>query len=150
MTGVQTCALPIFKSKTGAAPTSCRCSHVCSLNSAGFCLDFGVHFSSTISTGLFLGLSRDRAENFSFALAVALTPAVVAKEGYRFMKAYSAPTSHAGPLADLLLPDILGLVFSFAAGLIALRWLSQWLEADRWDVFGYYCLFAAGMVFIVG
>ena len=118
----------------------------------GLCLPFrGFSRSgSTISTGLFLGLSRDRAENFSFALAVALTPAVMAKEGYRFMKAYSAPTSHAGPLADLLLPDILGLVFSFTAGLIALRWLSQWLEADRWDVFGYYCLFAAGTVFIVG
>jgi len=39
--------------------------------------------------------------------------------------------------------------FSFLAGLIALRWLSRWLEAGRWKFFGVYCLVAAGLIFII-
>ena len=41
------------------------------------------------------------------------------------------------------------MVFSFAAGLIALVWLSKWLEEGRWKYFGYYCLVAAGVVLLV-
>ena len=39
------------------------------------------------------------------------------------------------------------MLFSFLAGLVALRWLSQWLETGRWQWFGVYCLAAAGVVF---
>ena len=55
----------------------------------GVCLPFRGFSRSgaTISSGLLLGVSRRRAEEFSFALAVVLTPAVIAKEGYRFMQA---------------------------------------------------------------
>ena len=42
---------------------------------------------------------------------------------------------------------LVGLVFSFLAGLLALRWLSSWLETGRWFWFGVYCLVAAGVVF---
>ncbi len=41
------------------------------------------------------------------------------------------------------------MVFSFLAGLVALRWLSQWLETGRWQWFGVYCLVAAGVVFFL-
>lgn len=118
----------------------------------GLCLPFrGFSRSgSTISTGLFLGLNKERAEDFSFALAVVLTPAVLAKEGYRFLKVHTISASHTGNLVNLVLPDILGMIFSFVAGMIALRWLSRWLEKGRWHLFGYYCLFAATVIFIVG
>jgi hypothetical protein len=55
----------------------------------GTCLPFrGFSRSrSTISTGLFLGLDKARVEEFSFALAVVLTPVVILKEGYRLLKA---------------------------------------------------------------
>ena len=46
-----------------------------------------------------------------------------------------------------LLP-VIGLGFSFLAGLVALRWLSSWLEHGRWQYFGYYCLCASAVVFI--
>ena len=36
---------------------------------------------STISTGLFFGIERLRAEEFSFALAVLLTPVLIVYEG---------------------------------------------------------------------
>lgn len=107
----------------------------------GICLPFRGFSRSgaTISAGLFMGVDRIRAEEFSFALAVVLTPAVIVKEGYRLLKA-------AGPSVDMLSlvgPSLLGLVCSFVAGLLALRWLSAWLERGHWHWFGYYCLFAS-------
>ncbi len=117
----------------------------------GLCLPFrGFSRSgSTISTGLFLGLDKERVEEFSFALAVVLTPAVIVKEGYRLVKAHEASLAHSASLFDLTWPSLVGMVFSFAAGLGALRWLSRWLEHGRWHLFGYYCLFASVAVLVV-
>jgi undecaprenyl-diphosphatase len=41
---------------------------------------------------------------------------------------------------------LLGAVVAFFAGLLALKWLSRWLEAGRWYLFGIYCLVAAAAV----
>ena len=41
------------------------------------------------------------------------------------------------------------MVFSFVAGLLALKWLSRWLEGGRWKFFGYYCLVAAAGVLVL-
>ena len=43
--------------------------------------------------------------------------------------------------------SLLGMVFAFLAGLVALRWLSSWLEEGRWYLFGIYCIVAACVVF---
>jgi undecaprenyl-diphosphatase len=40
------------------------------------------------------------------------------------------------------------MVFSFAAGLVALRLLSALLEGGRWKYFGFYCIGAAAVVFV--
>jgi undecaprenyl-diphosphatase len=116
----------------------------------GLCLPFRGFSRSgaTISVGLLLGIARVKAEEFSFALAVVLTPPVIAREVLRLLKAHTvtAPTQGAH-LAGLFLPGIMGMVFSFLAGLLALRWLSRWLEQGRWQFFGYYCLAAALFVF---
>ena len=110
----------------------------------GFCLPFrGFSRSgSTISTGLILGLSREKLEEFSFALAVVLTPPVIAHEGLRLLKANKVAGVHV-PILHLLAPSLVGMVFSFAAGLLALKWLSQWLEGGRWKLFGFYCIAAS-------
>ena len=114
----------------------------------GLCLPFrGFSRSgSTISTGLLLGVDKQRLEEFSFALAVILTPAVIVKEGYRLLKAQEGSLAHAGGFFHLVGPSLVGMGFSFIAGLLALKWLSRWLENGRWHLFGYYCLFAAVMV----
>lgn len=116
----------------------------------GLCLPFRGFSRSgaTISTGLALGISRRRAEEFSFALAVALTPVVVLKEGWRLVKA--PPAAVTGDLGHILMPCMLGMALSFAAGLAALRWLSNWLEHGRWGWFGVYCLLFAAVVLWVG
>ena len=104
---------------------------------------------STISTGMLVGTSKERAERFSFALAVVLTPAVVGLEALRLIKASHEATT-VGASIDLhasVVSSILGMVFSFLAGLVALKWLSSWLEQGRWYLFGIYCLLASGIVF---
>lgn len=115
----------------------------------GLCLPFRGFSRSgaTISTGLALGVSRQRAEEFSFALAVILTPVAIGKEGYRAIHAQAAaPAGHALGLAHLLAPSLLGMILSFLAGLVALKWLSSWLERGRWHYFGVYCLLASAVV----
>jgi undecaprenyl-diphosphatase len=47
-------------------------------------------------------------------------------------------------------PCVVGMVLSFAAGWLSLKWLSRWLEHGRWHLFGYYCLVAAAAVIIAG
>jgi undecaprenyl-diphosphatase len=99
---------------------------------------------ATISTALFCGIPRMRAEDFSFALAVALTPPVIALELYRLLKAHDG--SGSASLADQLKPGLVGMVFSFAAGLAALKLLSRVLEWGGWKYFGYYCVAASAGV----
>ena len=105
---------------------------------------------ATVSTGLLAGIARDRAEAFSFALAVVLTPAVIVKEGWRFYKASLASGHALHDWLPLLAPSLVGMVFSFIAGLVALRWLSRWLEAGRWQYFGFYCLAVSAILFAFG
>jgi undecaprenyl-diphosphatase len=115
----------------------------------GFCLPFRGFSRSgaTISTGLILGLPKQKLEEFSFALAVVLTPPVIAREALRLIKAHAL--SGQGSVLHLFVPGLVGMVFSFAAGLLALKWLSRWLEGGRWKFFGCYCLVAAAGVLLV-
>jgi len=98
---------------------------------------------STISIAMLVGAGKEGAEQFSFALAVILTPAVVALEALRLGKAAAA--THIDLKASVA-SSLLGMIFSFFAGLLALRWLSRWLENGRWYLFGIYCLLASGVV----
>jgi undecaprenyl-diphosphatase len=138
----------------------------------GLCLPFrGFSRSgSTISTGLLLGLPKQKLEEFSFALAVVLTPVAIVREAWRLVQsealAAAGPDAHltkvqiakeglrqlqdafsaGGSGGDFLVPGLIGLVVSFVAGLLALLWLANWLEGGQWKIFGYYCLAAAAAV----
>ena len=108
---------------------------------------------STISTGMLVGAAKERAERFSFAMAVVLTPVVVGIEALRLEKARRAavtlgsPASMAIDLHTSIVSSLLGMVFAFLAGLVALKWLSSWLESGRWYLFGIYCIVASAVVF---
>lgn len=109
----------------------------------GLCLPFRGFSRSgaTISVGLLRGVARMRLEEFSFALAVVLTPAVVGREAMRLIEKKGAAHLHV-TFHDFL-PSLMGMGFSFVAGLIALAVLSKLLENGKWWLFGIYCLFAS-------
>jgi undecaprenyl-diphosphatase len=117
----------------------------------GLCLPFRGFSRSgaTISTGMLTGASKERAERFSFAMAVIITPLAIGKETLRLLKASHEATTAGAPvdLHGTVLLSLLGAIFAFLAGLIALRWLSAWLEQGRWYLFGIYCIVASGVVF---
>ena len=112
----------------------------------GLCLPFRGFSRSgaTISTAMLGGVGKAQAEDFSFALAVILTPPVIAREALRLIHA-----QHANPAASLSSAagmSIFGALCAFVAGLLALKWLSRWLESGKWYWFGIYCLLAAAGV----
>jgi undecaprenyl-diphosphatase len=111
----------------------------------GLCLPFRGFSRSgaTISVGILQGIKKVRVESFSFALAVILTPLAIGREALRLHHADTSGFAHAA------LPSLLGALFSFLAGLLALKWLSSWLERGRWYYFGIYCLAASIVVFIL-
>jgi undecaprenyl-diphosphatase len=112
----------------------------------GLCLPFRGFSRSgaTISAGMLAGATKSRAETFSFALAVVLTPPVVFREAMRLV--HSQHISGTANSASAVLPSLAGAVLAFFSGLLALRWLSRWLEGGRWYLFGIYCLVAAAVV----
>jgi undecaprenyl-diphosphatase len=108
----------------------------------GLCLPFRGFSRSgaTISSGMLLGVSKPQAERFSFALAVVLTPPVVVRE---ILRLRHATNLNPGELSSVALLCVLGAFVAFLAGLVALKWLSRWLESGRWYLFGIYCLLAS-------
>lgn len=118
--------------------------------SQGFCLPFrGLSRSgTTISVGMLQGVSRQRVEEFSFALAVVITPPAIAKELLRLLKT-TADTASPHHFLHLMGPGLFGMAGAFVAGLLALRLLSSWLEKGHWAWFGYYCVAFSGFVFFL-
>jgi undecaprenyl-diphosphatase len=117
----------------------------------GLCLPFRGFSRSgaTISTGMLTEAPKDRAERFSFAMAVAITPLAIGREAMRLLHATheAAATGTPVDLHGTLIFTLLGAAFAFLAGLVALKWLSNWLENGRWYLFGIYCLAASAVVF---
>jgi undecaprenyl-diphosphatase len=113
----------------------------------GVCLPFRGFSRSgaTISTALLCGVPRRLAEDFSFALAVLITPAAIGRYVLRLLKDKSFQSWD--EVATLLAPGFVGMLFSFAAGYVALKLLSTALEHGRWKYFGFYCLAAAAVLF---
>jgi undecaprenyl-diphosphatase len=113
----------------------------------GLCLPFRGFSRSgaTISVGLLSRLPRRFAEEFSFALAVVLTPPLIVRQTWKLLDSREAAGM---PLLDLLLPGLVGMVLSFVAGLAALRLLSAVLEGGHWAIFGLYCLAFAAVIFV--
>jgi undecaprenyl-diphosphatase len=111
----------------------------------GLCLPFRGFSRSgaTISSAMLAGVPKLLAEEFSFALAVILTPAADGRELLRLLR---AEHGNAANLAAVMMPSLLGAFLAFLAGLLALKWLSRWLENGRWYWFGVYCLLAAAGV----
>jgi undecaprenyl-diphosphatase len=113
----------------------------------GLCLPFRGFSRSgaTISAALLCGTPRRLAEDFSFALAVVLTPPVIVYELLHLLR--KEAWGSRDELLHLLGPGLVGMACSCLSGLAALRLLSAVLEQGRWRYFGYYCIAASLVVF---
>ena len=101
---------------------------------------------ATISGALLADGDRIPVESFSFAIVVAITPLAIAREFYRLLTTESGVHTI---LATAIAPSLLGMACAFFAGLVALNWLSRWLEQGRWYWFGIYCLAASVVVAVL-
>ena len=93
---------------------------------------------TTITAGLFRGLTREAAARFSFLLSI---PAVVLSGGYEAVNPGSGKTPGAGLTG-------VALVFAFVVGLASIHWLMRWLSHHSTFVFIYYRI-ALGVLLIV-
>ncbi len=96
----------------------------------------------SISTGLFLGLTRESAARFSFLMA---TPITAAAGAYEFVKLIKGD---AGATVDLL-PLIVGMVAALISGLAAIHFLLRYLRTRSLLIFVIYRLVLAAIVVVV-
>lgn len=83
---------------------------------------------ATISTGLFLGYTRESAARYSFLLAI---PAVLASGFYEMTKIGSDTTAAWGP-------TLLATVIAFFVGIAVIAWLLRYLVTHTFKVFVLY------------
>jgi undecaprenyl-diphosphatase len=92
---------------------------------------------TTITGGLFRGLTREAAARFSFLLSI---PAVVLSGGYEALKSHDK-TPGVGLTG-------VALIFAFVVGLASIHWLMRWLSNHSTFIFVYYRI-ALGVLLIV-
>jgi len=93
---------------------------------------------TTITAGLFRGLTREAAARFSFLLSI---PAVV------LSGVYEAVHHHKGHSPGAGLTGI-AVVFAFVVGLASIHWLMKWLANHSTFIFIYYRI-ALGVLVMV-
>ena len=95
---------------------------------------------ATIIGGMLCGLSRGAATEFSFFLAV---PTLIAAGGYDLIK--HRQEFAAGDAAVLAV----GLIVSFIAALICVRWLLRFIATHNFNVFAWYRIVLGVIILIV-
>ncbi len=96
----------------------------------------------SISAGRFAGLAREPAARFSFLMA---TPVIA---GAAIFEARKLATGDAGVTVELV-PLLVGMIASFATGVLAIRFMLRYLQTRSLTVFVVYRLVVAAVVIIV-
>ena len=91
---------------------------------------------ATIASGVGLGLRREAAATFSFLLAIPVIGGAGILELKDLLDADADGSALGTPLPVLLL----GAAIAFVVGLVALRWLLNWLRQGRIQRFAYWCI----------
>ncbi|MEA2077733.1 MAG: undecaprenyl-diphosphatase UppP [Candidatus Marinimicrobia bacterium] len=95
---------------------------------------------STVSTGMFLGMPREKVAKFSFLMALPLI------FGATIMKAKDAFATEGFIWSGI----IIGTVTSFLFGYFAVKWLLRAIIKGRLYMFGFYCLIIGFLAIIFG
>jgi len=94
----------------------------------------------TMTTGLFLGFSRESAAKFSFLLSAPIIAGAGLYKGYGLLKT--------GLPSDERLPFILGFLTAAITGIIAIKFLLQYLQKHNFFIFIWY-RFVVGFILIL-
>ena len=97
----------------------------------------------SISAGLFLGLTREAAARFSFLMA---TPVVAGAGAWEARKLLSHDATAPNPEMHLV---VIGFLAAAVAGLLAIRFMLEFLKRQPVTVFVVYRVLAAIAVFLV-
>jgi undecaprenyl-diphosphatase len=95
---------------------------------------------TTITAGLFRGLTREAAARFSFLLSI---PAVVLSGLYEAVKHANDKHGPGGGLTGV------AVLFAFIVGLASIAWLMRWLTSHTTFVFIYYRIGLGVLLFVL-
>ena len=96
----------------------------------------------SISAGRLAGLDRSSAARFSFLMATPITAGAIIFEARQLITGEASVTIAPGPL-------IVGLIASFVSGLIAIRFLMEYVRTRSLDIFVVYRIGLAALVVVV-
>lgn len=96
---------------------------------------------ATISGGLIMGLTKDEAVRFSFLLSIPVLLGAGLKKLFDVRQALFS--------TDFGLPLLLGCVVSFITGLLAINFLIKYLKTHNLNVFIWYRIVLAIIIFLV-
>jgi undecaprenyl-diphosphatase len=99
---------------------------------------------ATISTGLFLGVTREKAARFSFLLSIPVTLGAILKRMATAVHEFHAVP----PSTSVLWFYLVGLVFSTIIGYYSIRFLLDYVKRSSLAVFSYY-RFALAAVLVI-
>jgi undecaprenyl-diphosphatase len=96
---------------------------------------------TTITVGMLSGVRRESAARFSFLLGIPAVIAAAVKEGYELR--------HLGPISsELALAFVVAILVSGIVGYLSVRFLLRYLATHRLDVFAWYRLALAAVVWL--
>lgn len=95
---------------------------------------------STVSTGIFLGMPREKVAKFSFLMALPLI------FGATLLKGKEALAIEGFPWAGI----IVGTITAFLFGYFAVKWLLKAIISGKLYMFGFYCLALGFLAIIFG
>jgi undecaprenyl-diphosphatase len=99
---------------------------------------------ATISTGLFLGISREEAARFSFLLSVPITLAAILKRMATAVGEFQATP----PSNEVVIFYLVGLLFSTVFGYYTIRFLLDYIRRSSLAVFAYYRFALAAVIIL--
>lgn len=94
---------------------------------------------STISTGMILGVAKEKMVEYSFILGI---PAILVANVVELKDAVQV-----GAELDIL-PTIIGILVAASVGVACIKLLQWILKKDMWKYFGFYCL-VIGVITII-
>jgi undecaprenyl-diphosphatase len=94
----------------------------------------------TISTGIFRGIKREKTAEFSFLLSL---PAILGASALKL----NDVLNNSNPSSDLRV-YLIGMIFAFVFGWLAIRFLLKVIRKGKFEFFGYYCFLVGSLSLI--